>query len=244
MTVARLPPYSVRRSARARRARLTLSDSGDALVVLPMRAPESLAAELVARHGAWLERHRGRILAVRSALAERPALGAGRAVSLRGVAHAVVVERSSARARPSVGVVAGPAPAIVVRIGFDPEMSVAAVLERWLRAEARRDIGERVARRAAELGVSPASISVRDQRTRWGSASGSGALSFSWRLVLCPPAVLDYVVVHELAHLRWRGHGPRFWALVRRHVPDADTHRRWLRAEHRALHAALDERAA
>jgi predicted metal-dependent hydrolase len=90
------------------------------------------------------------------------------------------------------------------------------------------------------MGFWPNRLTVRDQRTRWGSASRRGTLSFSWRLVMCPAEVLDYVVVHELAHLRWAGHGPRFWALVRRHVPRADEHRRWLREHHALLRAALD----
>ena len=86
----------------------------------------------------------------------------------------------------------------------------------------------------------PHAITVRDQRTRWGSASRQGTLSFSWRLVLAPPEILDYVVVHELAHLRWAGHGTRFWSLVRRFAPAADHHRRWLRQNEARLRHALD----
>ena len=81
---------------------------------------------------------------------------------------------------------------------------------------------------------------MRDQRTRWGSASPSGALSFSWRLVLAPPEVLDAVVVHELAHLRIRGHGRGFWGLVERHAPQTRASRRWLRDHARELRQALD----
>lgn len=235
-----LPLYEVRRSTRARRARLTLTDSGDALVVLPARAPDALAADLVARHVDWLLRHQRRIIAERRALDARPPWGAGRTLALRGIAQSVVVERLAAAGRQSVGLELRPGPTIVVRGHADTAAGLAAVLERWLRAEARRDIEAAVARRAHEMGVSPTSITVRDQRTRWGSASRLGTLSFSWRLVLCPPEVLDYVVVHELAHLRWRGHGERFWALVRRYAPAADEHRRWLAAQHRPLHAALD----
>ena len=246
MTIAQLPLYEVRRSARARRARLTVTSAGDALVVLPDRAPAMLAADLVARHAGWLERHQRRIRAERRALSSRPPLGAGRSLPLRGVAHTLVVDRSAA-GRPSVSVLAGPSPSVVVRLAAGAAVaseleseSLGPLLDRWLRSQARREIGTLVSRRAAEMGVSPAAVSIRDQRTRWGSASRDGRLSFSWRLILCPGAVLDYVVVHELAHLRWRGHGPRFWALVARFVPDAAEHRRWLRANHRALRAALD----
>jgi len=106
--------------------------------------------------------------------------------------------------------------------------------------EARRAIERRVAVRAPELAVDVRRITIRDQRTRWGSASRSGTLSFSWRLVLCPPGVLDYVVVHELAHLRVAGHGRSFWQLVGRHHADVAAARRWLRENHDAVRHALD----
>jgi predicted metal-dependent hydrolase len=83
-------------------------------------------------------------------------------------------------------------------------------------------------------------LSVRDQRSRWASASARGDLSFSWRLILAPPFVLDAVVVHELAHLRVRGHSRAFWSLVERHAPRTPEARRWLREHARELRAALD----
>jgi hypothetical protein len=103
-----------------------------------------------------------------------------------------------------------------------------------------RFITERAAVLAPVVDVRPTRITVRDQRTRWGSASRSGALSFSWRLILAPPDVLDSVVVHELAHLRIRGHDRAFWTLVERHAPKTPTARRWLRDHARELRGALD----
>jgi hypothetical protein len=90
------------------------------------------------------------------------------------------------------------------------------------------------------MGLKPTRVTVRDQRSRWGSASRKGTLSFSWRLVMAPPEILDYVVVHELAHLRWAGHGVRFWSLVRRFAPAAEHNRRWLRQNEARLRHALD----
>jgi predicted metal-dependent hydrolase len=223
------PAYAVRRSSRARRARLTITRQGDALVVLPL-----------ANHRGWIERHRRRILAEAAALAERPALGAGRPVPLRGAEHLVEVSRNVAARRSSVSLSSTHPPGLQVTLAGARPPDAGVVLERWLRQEARRDLVAVVARRSSEMALRAGRISVRDQRTRWASASSRGELSFSWRLVLCPPDVLDYVVVHELAHLRWRGHGPRFWALVRRHVPDVDRHRRWLREHRGRLMAALD----
>jgi predicted metal-dependent hydrolase len=97
-----------------------------------------------------------------------------------------------------------------------------------------------VARHAPALGVTPTRISLRDTRSRWGSASRKGTLSFSWRLVLAPPEALETVVIHELAHLRVFGHGPRFWDLVASRRADHLTWRRWLRTHSHELHGALD----
>lgn len=231
--------YSTRRSARARRARLTVTTEGDALVVLPVGADERIAAQLVARHGRWLGRHQARIRGLRATLAARPAIGQGRTIPLRGVETAIVVTASGRGQRPRVqhDEVRG---LVVVELANTSTDGSGAALERWLRQEARRDLEAAVARRAAEMKLQPGRLTVRDQHTRWGSASRRGTLSFSWRLVLCPIEVLDYVVVHELGHLRWAGHGPRFWGLVRGHVPRADEYRRWLRENNVLLRAALD----
>jgi predicted metal-dependent hydrolase len=236
--------YDIRRSKRARRARLTVTDRGSALVVLPARAPVEVAAELVDRHAGWIERHTSRIRAEQRLLAQRPPLGAGREVTLGGQRHAVTVERAGDRARRS-GVramaVDDELRLIVTMAPADPR-PLAVVLERWLRSEARRVIGRRVVWWAGAMDVMPSSVAIRDQRTRWGSASARGTLSFSWRLRLCPPDVLDYVVVHELAHLRVRGHSQRFWALVEEHLA-ADAvalARHWLRENHASLRRALD----
>lgn len=112
--------------------------------------------------------------------------------------------------------------------------------ERRLRAEARTVLVASVDRHAPLLGVTPRRITVRDQATRWGSASRSGTLSLNWRLVMAPPWVLDYVVVHELAHLADFSHSPAFWQAVRRAIPWTDDARRWLRAHGWELRAALD----
>ncbi|SDG44470.1 hypothetical protein SAMN05216241_11320 [Limimonas halophila] len=98
-----------------------------------------------------------------------------------------------------------------------------------LKREARAAIRPQVQAYAARIGHTPGRISVRDTRSRWGSCSARGELSFSWRLVLAPEPVLTYLVVHEVAHLRHRDHGPGFWSLVRGLMPEADAQRRWLR---------------
>ncbi len=93
-----------------------------------------------------------------------------------------------------------------------------------------------VTRHARTLGLKPVRIAVKDQASRWGSCSTTGVLSFSWRLILAPPAILDYVAAHEVAHLAEMNHGPRFWALVKRTVPQLDEARRWLHIYGMDLH--------
>ncbi len=102
-------------------------------------------------------------------------------------------------------------------------------LRDWLTAEAARDLDQRVLHHARRIGVRARRISLRDQKSRWGSCSSSGQLSFSWRLVLAPPLVLDYVAAHEVAHLAEMNHGPRFWKLVALTMPDLEEAKLWLR---------------
>ncbi|HEY6670114.1 MAG TPA: M48 family metallopeptidase, partial [Methyloceanibacter sp.] len=98
------------------------------------------------------------------------------------------------------------------------------------------DLKTRVAVHAKRLDLTPKRLYVRDQTTRWGSCSTSGALSFSWRLVLAPPFVLDYLAAHEVAHLGHMNHGPRFWALVERSMPRHEEARSWLKKHGASLH--------
>ena len=130
---------------------------------------------------------------------------------------------------------------IIVHVASPDHRPTAAVLEAWLKPRARAAIEREIRHHAAALGVSPVAVSIRDQRTRWGSASRHGRLAFSWRLIFAPPEALETVVIHELAHLRVFGHGPRFWAVVASRRPDHATWRRWLRDHSAELHGALDD---
>ena len=204
--------FSVRRSKRARHARLTVTRDGEAVVVLPMRAPERAAALLVEAHGPWLDRQVERLRSRCAALERRPSLVEGRFLAINGRTRLVVARDA-------------------------PEQAAVA---RALRAEARALLLERVEVLSRAVGVRPGRVTVRGQRARWGSASRAGSVSLNWRLILAPPEVLDYVVVHELVHRLGPGHTRRFWSTVRRHAPDTDTSRRWLRDNHAELMAALD----
>jgi len=102
-------------------------------------------------------------------------------------------------------------------------------LRDWLKQQAKTEILACINQRAPLMDVLPGRVTLRDQKTRWGSCSSKGNLNFSWRLILTPPAVLDYVVVHELAHLEHMHHGPEFWAKVAAHLPDFHQHKNWLK---------------
>ena len=109
--------------------------------------------------------------------------------------------------------------------------------EREVRLRARRQADALIARPARELGVSPGRIRIGDPTSRWGSASSRGSLSFSFRLTLAPPWVFEYVVCHEVAHLRELNHSAAFWALVDRLCPERRAAQRWLHEHGPALHA-------
>jgi predicted metal-dependent hydrolase len=230
--------FTVRRSDRARRARLSVVESGEVVVVLPRRAPLAEAGRLVVERAAWLDRHLARIHARHTRLAGRPGLGIGRILHVDGVALRTATVDGGA-GRPARGRVEVVGDQLLARLGRDGR-DTPPLLEAWLRERARAVIMARVAARAPELQVKPGRITIRDQSSRWASASRSGALSFSWRLVLAPPYVLDAVVVHELGHLRVRGHSRAFWMLVEGHAPRTREARRWLREHGHEVRAALD----
>lgn len=247
--VVGLPPHTIRRSARARRARLTVTRDGLVVVVLPRRAPERAAALLVAEHLDWIGRQVGRVAATRQRLDARLPLIGGRWLDINGIPHTIrladdrdpVTGTGRARVERLLASDAdGLTGELVVHLGRAATTDPRAVVEGWLRAEARRVVRDRLAARAPAMAVTPGRITIRAQTSRWGSASRDGSLSFNWRLLLAPPYVLDAVVVHELAHLRVRGHGPGFWALARGHAPRTDEARAWLRAHHAELMAALE----
>lgn len=106
----------------------------------------------------------------------------------------------------------------------------------WLKERARAAIAPIAVEAAAEFGGRMGKLSFRDQKGRWGSCTNRGDLSFSWRLAMAPPEALDYVAVHEAAHLIEMNHGPRFWALVARLRPDWKRQRDWLRTKGPELH--------
>lgn len=130
-----------------------------------------------------------------------------------------------------------------IRVRGRPEHAPRRVLD-WLKRRARKRIDERVCEYARTLGVRPKRVTIRDTSSRWGSCSSERNLSFSWRLILAPPFVLDYVVAHEIAHLRELNHEPRFWRLVATLVPGTDEAQNWLSEKGAMLHRYVPRRHA
>ena len=204
--------------------------------------PEPRIEAFLRERSSWVLRHLDELARERESALARGGARDGGLVPYLGELHHVRVIRDDASRLPSSVEQAetAAAPELVIRLAARERRDAARLLAGWLRERARGALEAAVARHAAALGVQPGRIDIRDPRSRWGSASRNGRLMFSWRLVLAPPASLETVVVHELAHLRVFGHGPAFWALVSGRRPTHLADRAWLRRNSYALHAALD----
>ncbi len=240
-------PYTLRRSPRAYRIRVVVDPARGAIVTVPggrrLGAGEGrrLAATFVAEREAWIRGHLAKQAERQARLAELGPIAAGSRVPLYGQEHRLVFVPARAGTRRSTVIRDAGAAELIVRLAPDDGRSAADVLRDYCRDLARPVIEEALAVHGAALGVTPTAVSIRDQRTRWGSASRTGRLSFSWRLILAPPEALETVVVHELGHLKVFGHGPRFWAVVASRRPDHRLWQRWLRDHAFELHALFDE---
>ncbi|AXS38835.1 SprT family zinc-dependent metalloprotease [Breoghania sp. L-A4] len=216
---------TLKRNPRATRYSLRIPASGgDPVLSMPARGSLSAAREFAARNGGWLSEKLARV--------PKPIVfAAGIEIPLRDVAHLIAAGGAQ---RGTVHLAEDDdQPRIVVPGGED---HLARRLTDWLKREARADLGEAVARHATNLGRKPTGITVRDTRSRWGSCSSSGKLSFSWRLVLAPPEILDYVAAHEVAHLAEMNHSDRFWRVTEGLFPGTPRARQWLRDHGMQLH--------
>ncbi len=225
MTVALLQPavmdFTLRRSVRARRLTLRLAVQGNGVVVTaPVRASQRDIVRFVERHRSWLEER----LANRS---EHIPFHPGRNIPIAGVDHRLELAETL---RGQIVQADG-----VLQVPCLPEHLPRRVTA-WLRGEAKRAITVSLANKAALLDRPVPPFALRDTTSRWGSCSRSGRLSFSWRLILARPEVLDYVVGHEAAHLVHMNHGPDFWNLCGDLAPQTPTARAWLKTHGGKLH--------
>ncbi|HEX5317921.1 MAG TPA: SprT family zinc-dependent metalloprotease [Stellaceae bacterium] len=212
-------PVAIRLSDRARRISLKIdADARGIELVLPRGARGEAGL-------AFLEKQRGWIVARVAALPAKVPFADGAVIPIRGAPHRIRHETDAAA--PPVAIVDGE-----IRVKGDPAHLGRRVRDHLI-GLARRELSARARDCAARLGRPVGRIGVRDPNSRWGSCSSAGNLSFSWRLVLAPDAVIDYVVAHEVAHLAEMNHSPRFWRLVETLYPGSAAPRAWLR-RHRA----------
>jgi predicted metal-dependent hydrolase len=210
--------YTIRRSPRARRIRVKVDPYDGVEVVIPQRATKREAQAAIRELRPWIDRRLQEAKAAKERLSCPPGT-----VPFLGTHLRLRYDEGRTRAHRKHDELHLPA------------IDAATALERWYRARAKKEIAPRLTTATQALGRPHTSLAIRSQRTRWGSCSSTGAMSFNWRLLLAPEPVLDYVVWHEACHLVVMDHSKRFWALVEHHVPDYREHRSWLRHNGAAL---------
>ena len=211
----------VRFNPRARRITLKVDHTRRrAVLTAPAKRHLRRAERLLRDNAGWLSRNL-------AALPKAVPFADGAVVPVRGAPHTIRHGPGLGRGRVQDGTIA---------VGGDPS-ALSARVEALLREAARADLSEASARHAEALSVAFVRIRIGDPMRRWGSCSTSGTISYSWRLILAPPPVLDYVAAHEVAHMREMNHGPRFWAHVEALCPRWRDESAWLKANGPALHA-------
>jgi predicted metal-dependent hydrolase len=221
------------RSPRARKLRIKVGADG-IQVVLPEGRDSREATAFITDNRAWvseqLERARNLLVA------RRPERRAASRIVFRGESITVRVVRSESWRAPNKVVLDNGAITITCAPGSKTPAS--RTLENWLRKQARHRIDHHVAKTGERLNRTPKGIYVMGQRTKWGNCSALGNLSFNWRLIMAPDAVLHYIVAHEMVHLAVPDHSRKFWLTVQSVCPEADRARQWLVANGQRLQAA------
>ncbi|WP_420125873.1 M48 family metallopeptidase [Longimicrobium sp.] len=221
-------PYVVRRSARARRQRIVVTP-GQVEVIAPESHTDEEIASFVHRRRRWVHDETER-------MAERTRPDP--AAPTRFVTGAKVLYRGR-RLRLTVQLADGDAVRVTHHGGIVVEVPRALTdqarndaaekgIVAWLRARVREDVEQMVRRHAPRIGVSPGPVRIKAQKHLWGSCGRDGSININWQLVFAPRAVLEYAVVHELCHLKERSHGPDFWTLLGRVMPDFGARKHWL----------------
>jgi predicted metal-dependent hydrolase len=218
-------PVRVRRHRQARRYTLRiLSASREVVLTMPTRGNVKHAKEFAQKHGAWITARLRR-------LPGASPFGHGALLPLRGRLHRIVHRPG---ARGTVWIETHGSEHLLCVAGDGPHLSRR--VHDYLKREAKRDLQAASLLAAQALGIAFKRVSVRDQTSRWGSCSSSGALSFSWRLILAPPFVMEYLAAHEVAHLVEMNHSRRFWRVVEGICPHMGRAKAWLDAHGADLH--------
>jgi predicted metal-dependent hydrolase len=238
--------YSIieRVSAKARNIRIEIRSPREVQLIIPRYVSKTAARAFLQERESWV---RQKIAELKQRLGDAP-LDAQRCnwdgrdrIPLRGVEMVVTVEAASLR-KISVRL----EPQVITLFCPSAQRGESAKLEQALRQllqhQARLDAQNLLQEEAARLGLRYGELRIADQKSLWGSCAVGGNISLSWRLVMAPPAVFRYVVIHELCHIRHHDHSDSFWSLVARQMPEFETHRRWLKENGQRLHLYLAHR--
>ncbi len=218
-------PLRIVENVRAKRLTLRIDSGGKGLrITIPPGVAPREVERFLERHVGWLETRLAK-------LPDDGALRPGVRLPMRGVQHLIVHEPG--RGTVSLGESNGE-PALVVH---GDARHLPRRLADFLKREAKRDITALVDKHTASVGRKAKAIRFKDTTSRWGSCTSDGTLSFSWRIMMAPRTVIDYLVAHEVAHLKEMNHGPRFWALCRALCPRTNEARAWLKKNGGALQA-------
>lgn len=210
-------PYTIKFSSRSKRLTVKVDSNGDVIVTAPMRFPKYRIAEFVESARSW-------ILTQQSAQVIKPVLLSATNVYYFGKNYEVKVSRSF-DGTVKVGkeiIIASPLASTNVA------KSTQDLLSSWLKSRAIEYITKRVHELSILMDTHFAGLAFKQQKTRWGSCSSTKHLNFNWKLIHAPSDVIDYVIIHELAHTKHMNHGKNFWDFVALHDPDHALHRRWL----------------
>lgn len=206
----RIAPVLIRNKAGSRKITLRVTHEG-VVVSKPRWVSRRDASDFVRRSRRWVEAQLERQASLHRLVASDRILFKGTEV--------FIVHSSEDRVQFLEGQFLAPGTTIEARLDN---------VVKWMRGQARRVLNERVRHWSGEMGLTPTGVGVRNQASRWGSCSSKGSLSLNWRLVMAPPSVLDYIVIHELAHLDELNHSKRFWSLVARYCPEYKLCESWL----------------
>ena len=218
-------PFQVEvvRTGRKRSASIILSDDL-VKVIVPSTLSDNRIRALVSKRTPWIKK---RLQDQSVRLTTRPReYVSGETVTYLGKNYRLKILRGS---QPSIKLRRGYVEATVTKTDKDPKNTIRSLLEQWYRSLAEKRLGEKTARLAGVIGVNPASVTVKNYKSRWGSCSAKGDISYNWRIILAPHGIVDYVVAHELCHLLEHNHSNRFWQHVERYVPNWRDCRAWLK---------------
>ena len=217
---------TIKRLAASRSLRLRVFEDGRVVLTAPVRAPQRLIDQFLADHQEWLTEKLAESASKQTALtAERDRL------FLRGQEYAFRLTISQTK-KAGVKLLDDQ---IVVTAPAEDHTTVRSILEKWYRLQATKRFTGRVPLLADLVGRDVTRVTIRDQRTRWGSCSSRNTISLNWRLIMAPDSVSDYVIYHELAHLTHMNHSPKFWQLVGEYVPDYKSAETWLKKHQKLL---------